>query len=64
MVGKIILDDECKDCFAADLSVASLYSSVNTKVHYLHCSHENACRNMRTYCLKKQKQKEKEKDAL
>ena len=54
MVGEIILDEECRDCFAADLRVESLYSSVNTIAHYLHCSHEAACRNMKHYCIKKQ----------
>ena len=58
MVGKIILDEECQNCFAADLRVESLYSSINTKVHFLHCSHENACRNMRQYCIKKQLEEE------
>lgn len=58
MVGRIVLDDECKDCNSADLSVSSLYSNDSGMVHYLYCSHENACRRMELYCLKKQQEEE------
>ena len=59
MVGKIILDDYCKDCNAAELSINRLYSNSGIFVNYVVCEHENACKQMRLKCAREQKEEDK-----
>lgn len=63
MVGKIILDDMCKDCEQAVLIISdnrSYKSNSTTEIkYYLHCQNEVLCSKIRKHCMEKLKEETK-----